>query len=684
MMTPKSHRGIASASIVVLLVFLVTITTSIHCQERYTARIVASGLDVPWGMAQAPDGFLWITERAGRILRLDASTGERTTMLSIEDRVWNGAESGMLGIALHPAFPDSPYVYTTYVEPEWPWKQHLSRFTYGGDSLGDEVQLLTLPNSFNSHTGARIVFGLDTTIYFCTGELTEGWYSQDTSKLPGKVLRIHQDGSIPDDNPIPGSPVWAWGLRNPQGMTMLPDGRLFTAEHGPANDDEVNLIVKGGNYGWPNVEGRAKTDEERAFKDSTGAIDAFWTTGRSSYGLSPLAYYSGSRFPQWNRSLLVGSLKDATITVLKIDRDSDTALSFRNYFAHAFGRIRDILVTTDGRILFCTSNRDGRAGFGYPRPSDDHIYELVSLPETAIPLFDEQPVPDTVFATVGDTIYHTMWLYNSGDAMAEITEFHRHGDYQEAIENWRFNGRSWIAPQIPCPHALRIMPSVERPHTVSMRFVATTPPVERIYSVVVNPSFPDIQFDRDLVEVETPVGSRVAVDLPIRNPSSFEVTITGVVINGLNADEYHVEESQFPMVIPPAGTANVRVWFEPHSLGDGKIAVVVPIGTHRREREIILLGIGTPVSVNNGEPQVKATVFPVPSSAYLTVTLPAPADNFTRISIISAVGQTVVSSDVQAGVSSTSIPVHHLATGTYSLLIHNGTAISRLPIVIQR
>lgn len=674
------------------LMLLCGLVVSIQCfspnrlmaQTRFSARIIATGLDVPWGMAQDPSGFLWITERAGRILRMDPATGERTTLLAIENRVWNGPESGMLGIALHPAFPDSPYVYTTYVEPEWPWRQHLSRFTYESDSLGGEVHLLTLPNSYNAHTGARIVFGLDTTIYFCTGDLTEGHYAQDTTALQGKVLRINQDGSIPDDNPIPGSPIWAWGIRNPQGMTMLPDGRLFTAEHGPANDDEVNLIVKGGNYGWPYVEGRANTPEELAFKDSTGAIDAFWTTGPSSYGLSPLAYYSGTRFPSFDRKLLVGSLKDATITALSFNRDADTATAHRNFFAHAFGRIRDILVTNDGRIYFCVSNRDGRASFGYPRTDDDRIYELLPMPDDAIALFDEQPAPDTIFARAGDVVYHTMWLYNSGDAMVEITGFHPHGEHANAIMNWRFNGSTWIAPKIPCPHALRIAPTADTMHTVSMRFVATTPPVERVYSIVINPSFPDIAFDREIVEVETSIGSRVEIDIPVHNPSSYEVTITGVTVGGLNADEYHVDESQFPIVIPSLETRHIRVSFEPTSLGEGKIAVIHPVGTHVRDREVVLVGVGVPVSVNETATETAIVVYPNPASTFVTVSLSALAEPASRISIISTIGQSVVETEIPAGTSALSVPVHHLATGTYTVLVHNGTTIRRLPIVIQR
>ncbi len=684
-MTISRCTLLANVSGLALLVCLLSLRpANVSAQERFTARIVASGLDTPWGMVEDPSGQLWITERPGRILRLDPATGDRTVMLDIEPRVLNGPESGMLGLTLHPAFPDSPYVYAIHVEREWPWSQHLNRYTFNGDSLSNEVALLTIPSSYHSHAGARVLFGLDTTIYMCTGDATRGSTPQDTSSWLGKVLRINQDGSIPDDNPYPGSPIWAKGLRNPQGMTILPDGRIFTSEHGPDTDDEVNKIVKGGNYGWPNVEGRASTPEQLAFKDSTGAIDAFWTTGRKTYGVGPVAYYSGTRFPQWNRSLFVGSLKDATFTVLHFDRDSDTATSYRNYFAHAFGRIRDIMVTRNGRIFLCTSNRDGRASFGYPKPSDDHIYEILPLPDDAIALFDEQPHPDTIYATVGDTIFHTMWLYNSGDAMAELTEFHVHGNYPDAIMNWRFNGSTWIAPQLPCPHALRIIPAVDAPHTVSMRFKAVTPPVERIYSVVINPSYPDIRFEQELVEIEAAVGSRVAVDIPLFNPSAFEVTITGVTISGLNADEYHIEESQFPIVIPPSGTALIRIWFEPNSLGDGKIAVVHPVGNHRRDREVILLGIGTPVSVDDDVHRGMPTIYPVPASSVVTVTLPSPASTGTRISIISAIGQAVVVADVPIGSTSLSVPVHHVPTGAYSAVIHNGTTVRRVPIVIQR
>jgi len=656
----------------------------LHAQQKLTARVIASNLDTPWGMAEESESVLWVTERKGRILRLQTATGETRVMLDLTDTVMNGPEAGLLGITLHPAFPDSPYVYTTFVYRDFPWSQPLMRYTFNGDSLVDPQALLVIPSSYSYHAGARIEFGSDTTIFMCTGDGTDSPLSQNLESLQGKVLRIRQDGSIPDDNPFVNSPVYAYGLRNPQGLTILPNGRIFTAEHGPSTDDEVNQIVAGGNYGWPHVEGRAKTEQERNYKDSTGAIDAFWTTGSVTYGIGPIAYYSGTAFREWNRSLLVGSLKDASITVLHFSRDSDTAEQATTYLTHAYGRIRDIVVLKSGRVLFCTSNRDGRASYGYPRTSDDHIYELIPLPETSIALFDEQGSPDTLFANTGDTLYHTFKLRNSGDAAATVTEWFPLSSDSPDILPWRWTPSTWIAPEHPCPFPVRITPSRDTTYTLTMVFRSVLPFAERHYSVVVIPLKGDVTFEKDLIEVEGIVGERTPVDISVFNPTVYIVEISSVEVTGLSANEYFVDANQFPIVIQPGASAVIRVWFAPNSLGDGKVVIIHPVGNVRQNREVIIVGSASIVSVHSDGSSASFSVAPNPASSQVLVSRPASETNLASIQVFSALGRTVLDAAFPEGSTTVTLHLNGLQPGFYTLSIHDGTALHCHPLVIQR
>lgn len=267
-----------------------------EASESFSSSVLASGLSDPWELLVGPDQRLWVTERtAGKVTQVDLADGAATTVLEIADvLVSDRAQDGLLGMALHPDLlvaEENQFVYLSYVydgDPGAPVEHRakIVRYTYDGAArrLTDPVDLLTgLPASID-HNSGRLLFGPDEKLYYSIGDRGNNQFSRfceriEAQRLPtaaevaaedwtayqGKILRLELDGSIPPDNPaLDGavSHVFTWGHRNPQGLVFTGDGRLFSAEHGPKSDDELNLIEAGGNYGWPRVVGYA---DDRAY-----------------------------------------------------------------------------------------------------------------------------------------------------------------------------------------------------------------------------------------------------------------------------------------------------------------------------------------------------------------------------------------------------------------------------------
>jgi len=213
---------------------------------------LVSNLDFPWEILWGPDNYIWMTQRGGSISRVNPVTGEVSSLLSVSESRWNN-EGGLLGMALHPQFETNPYVYVVYdfgADPDY--KAKIVRYVYSGGNLINPTLLLDGIDAAFIHNGSRLLISSDLKLFITTGDASDTSNSQDTASLNGKVLRINLDGSIPPDNPFPGSPIWSYGHRNPQGLVMV-NGKLFSSEHGPDTDDEINIIRKGSNYGWPHV-----------------------------------------------------------------------------------------------------------------------------------------------------------------------------------------------------------------------------------------------------------------------------------------------------------------------------------------------------------------------------------------------------------------------------------------------
>ena len=334
-----------------------------------------SGINTPWEILWGPDNYIWFTERAGRVNRLDPETGENQLILTIPE-VHEFGEAGLLGMALHPDFASEPYVYLVYNYLLGDLiRERLVRYSWDGTTLTQpEILIDNLPgNSY--HNGSRLLFGPDEKLYMSTGDVGNLNSPQSMNSLMGKILRINPDGSVPVDNPTTGSYIYSLGHRNSQGMVFSPQGKLYGSEHGPSTDDELNLLESGRNYGWPTVAGFCDLPAEIDFCSTNNVREplAAWTPTLAVAGID---YYNHPDILEWQNSLLMTSLKAGKLVSLKLSPDGLSVTEQADWFVNHYGRLRDICVSPDGRVFLAVSNRDGR---GTPRPGDDRIVEIKAV-----------------------------------------------------------------------------------------------------------------------------------------------------------------------------------------------------------------------------------------------------------------------------------------------------------------
>ncbi|WP_293310054.1 PQQ-dependent sugar dehydrogenase [Pedobacter sp. UBA5917] len=324
------------------------------------AKVVVSGLNLPWDMVYGPDNFIWFTEKAGKISRLNPSTGQITPLLTISEVRTNG-EGGLLGMALHPDFTSNPYVYVVYGYGNT-YRAKVVRYTYGGGNLGSPLVLLDQIPAASIHNGSRLLIS-GGKLFISTGDASDTANPQNVNSLAGKILRINLDGSIPADNPYPNNPVWSLGHRNAQGLVQV-GNKIFSSEHGPDSDDEINIIEKGRNYGWPNIKGFCNESGEQSFCSANNVMEPLinWTPTIAPSGL---AYYNNNYIPQFKNSLLLAVLKGTKLMQLKLDETQSKITGTKDFYVSTYGRIRAVCQSPEGKIYICTSNG-----------SDDKIVEI--------------------------------------------------------------------------------------------------------------------------------------------------------------------------------------------------------------------------------------------------------------------------------------------------------------------
>ena len=340
---------------------------------EFETQTVASGFDTIWELAWGPDNSLWISERPGVISRVDPQSGTvtRVGQIAVEEI----GEGGLMGLAFHPDFSTQPYVYAahTYAAANGT-RNRVVRLRFDGTALGPPQTIFDNLPGGSVHNGSRVAFGPDRFLYVTTGDAGNSDVAQSLSNPGGKVLRLTVDGAPAPGNPF-GSAVFSYGHRNPQGLVFAPDGALYVTEHGPGDNDEVNRIERGRNYGWPNVRGRCDGDaggSEISFCQANNVVEpmAQWTPTIAPAGLD---YYNANLFPGWRGSLLFTTLKGMALYRLTLSSDGRTVTSQEQIFDGVFGRLRDVLVAPDGSVYLATSNRDGR---GSPSATDDRIIRV--------------------------------------------------------------------------------------------------------------------------------------------------------------------------------------------------------------------------------------------------------------------------------------------------------------------
>lgn len=339
---------------------------------------VASHLNVPWQITWGPDQCIWYTEQSGTISKVNPETGKTKLLLTLTD-VFRDRTSGLLGMTLHPDLKSNPYVFINYTGYS-KTKTRVSkvvRYSYDTqkDTLVSPVVFLEYP-AWTSHFGSRIVIAPDGKVMVATGDGAQDGNAQNIQSPNGKILRYNLDGSIPADNPFKGSAVWAWGLRNPQGLVYA-KGKLYCSDHGDAIDDELNLLVKGGNYGWPAVEGAVNTEKEKAFAKDSAVVAPLWAW-TPTIAPAGMTYYSSDKIPELKGRLLLTTLKGNSLRSLTLDPAGNRIIADVNYFEKIFGRLRSVCVSPAGDVYLATSNRDWNPNAA-PAKNDDRIIRIYRM-----------------------------------------------------------------------------------------------------------------------------------------------------------------------------------------------------------------------------------------------------------------------------------------------------------------
>jgi glucose/arabinose dehydrogenase len=318
--------------------------------DSRSARTIATGLSVPWGVAFLPGGDALVSERTtGRIVRVAAGGGEPREEMTVDGVDTGAGEGGLLGLAVSPDYERDGLLFAYFTSQE---DNRVVRFRLG------EAQrpILTGLERSTIHNGGRIAFGPDGMLYVGTGDAGNGAAAQDPETLNGKILRMRPDGRAPEDNPFAGSLVFSVGHRNVQGLAWDGDGRLWQTEFGQNSFDEVNLIRPGRNYGWPEVEGRGDTAGGRF----TNPL-VTWSTEEASP--SGAAVVGGA--------LYVGALRGERLW--RVPLDGASTGTPQALLDGEYGRLRTVTAAPDGALWVTTSNRDGR---GTPGDGDDRILRI--------------------------------------------------------------------------------------------------------------------------------------------------------------------------------------------------------------------------------------------------------------------------------------------------------------------
>lgn len=341
---------------------------------------IYTGLDIPWEIIYGPDGYIWITERKGIVSRIDPVAKTKTVILNLTSGVYQASESGMLGMALHPDFENTPEVFIAYTYGSFSnIRERIVKYTYNGVSLINPVTLIEDITGNTTHIGARFQFLPDNTLIVSTGDAQNTSLPQNLNSLSGKILRMNTDGTIPVDNPIPNSYVYSFGHRNVQGIVRAPNGIIYLSEHGASSDDEFQILDANRNYGWPNVEGFCNLAGEQSFCAANNVMEplAVWTP---TIAPSDMIWYENPLFPEFDGKILMSVLKDKKIVAIDLNADGTQYVSETHYLTNQFGRLRDICEGADKELYLATNG----ASWSNTNPNTHSIIVLRALDNASL------------------------------------------------------------------------------------------------------------------------------------------------------------------------------------------------------------------------------------------------------------------------------------------------------------
>jgi len=344
-------------------------------EVSFKVETVVAGLQVPWSITWAPDGRMFFTERPGRV-RVVVNGQLRPQPLVVLTDVEPSGESGLMSLALHPQFGTNHFLYLSYAYKGESQLVRVVRYRESETGLTDRRVIIENIPAAQFHAGCKLGFGPDSKLYITTGDATERALAQRLDSLAGKTLRLNDDGTIPFDNPFVGqqnarSEIWSLGHRNAQGMDWQPETNLmFQTEHGPSGfdgpggGDEVNIVERGKNYGWPLIH----------HKEFRAGLEAPLLEYTPAVAPASGAFYGGSAFPQFRGNFFFGCLRGEKI--IRVVIEGRRVVSQEPLLQGRYGRIREVAEGSDGAIYFSTSNQDGR---GKPARDDDRIIRLMPV-----------------------------------------------------------------------------------------------------------------------------------------------------------------------------------------------------------------------------------------------------------------------------------------------------------------
>lgn len=341
--------------------------------QDFRVVTVADGLEVPWSMAWLPNGDMLVTERVGRLRIIRDGNLLPDPVPGVPEVFTTGGQAGLFDVLPHPDFEDNQYLYLSFAKPLAERGASTTTIVRGrlvNDRLEDVEEIFVANANGQGHYGGRMAFDEDGYLFLTAGDRMAppngdlaAHPAQDLSNHHGVIVRLNDDGSVPDDNPFVGQSgaepaIWSYGHRSPQGLAFDAEGRLWMTEHGPQGGDELNLIEPGNNYGWPVIGrgvnyGPGVPIHQSIVADGMEVAKHFWVP---SIAASGLAVYNGTRYPEWNGNLFAGGLAGEQLARLTLNEEG-TAVMYEETLLPYIGRIRDVRVGPDGYIYVAIEDR---------------------------------------------------------------------------------------------------------------------------------------------------------------------------------------------------------------------------------------------------------------------------------------------------------------------------------------